>query len=220
MRGGGIIKNKREKVKINIYCHEKKEVKCLKKQLIILSLSPLFLLTILQYFPFEKFGRVVGNLFNIQMIYKHLPLYIGMWVCLIWVMVSLIIFIKFVCFQRYDVVGGYEVKDIKEEKDAGLNFFLTLILPLLVNDISTWNGLLLMIFLVAIIICLLSKTNLYYQNPVLIILKYNVYKFKFVDNEHLPDGEYIALIRGNMDSRNTIEYKKIEDNVLVIRKEG
>lgn len=127
MRGGGIIKNKREKVKINIYCHEKKEVKCLKKQLIILSLSPLFLLTILQYFPFEKFGRVVGNLFNIQMIYKHLPLYIGMWVCLIWVMVSLIIFIKFVCFQRYDVVGGYEVKDIKEEKDAGLNFFLTLI---------------------------------------------------------------------------------------------
>ena len=188
MRGGGIIKNKREKVKINIYCHEKKEVKCLKKQLIILSLSPLFLLTILQYFPFEKFGRVVGNLFNIQMIYKHLPLYIGMWVCLIWVMVSLIIFIKFVCFQRYDVVGGYEVKDIKEEKDAGLNFFLTLILPLLVNDISTWNGLLLMIFLVAIIICLLSKTNLYYQNPVLIILKYKVYKFKFVDNEHLPDG--------------------------------
>ena len=72
-----------------------------------------------------------------------------------------------------------------------------------------------MIFLVAIIICLLSKTNLYYQNPVLITLK-----FKFVDNEHLPDGEYIALIRGNMDSRNTIEYKKIEDNVLVIRKEG
>lgn len=45
-------------------------------------------------------------------------------------------------------------------------------------------------------------------------------KYQFVDNEHLPDGEYIALIRGNMDSRNTIEYKKIEDNVLVIRKEG
>ena len=148
----------------------------MKKQLIILSLSPLFLLTILQYFPFEKFGCVVGNLFNIQMIYKHLPLYIGMWICLIWVIVSLIIFIKFVCFQRYDVVGGYEVKDIKEEKDAGLNFFLTLILPLLVNDISTWNGLLLMIFLGVIIICLLSKTNLYYQNPVLIILKYKVYK--------------------------------------------
>jgi hypothetical protein len=70
----------------------------LKKQLIILSLSPLFLLTILQYFPFEKFGCVVGNLFNIQIIYKHLPLYIGMWICLIWVIVSLIIFIKFVCF--------------------------------------------------------------------------------------------------------------------------
>lgn len=191
----------------------------MKKQLIILSLSPLFLLTILQYFPFEKFSRVVANLFNIQMICKHLPLYIGMWICLIWAILSFLIFIKFVCFQQYDTVGGYEIKDVKEEKEAGLNFFLTLILPLLVNNISTWNGLLLMIFLVFIIICLLSKTNLYYQNPVLIILKYKVYKFEFVDNEHLPDGEYIALIRGNMDSNNTIEYKKIEDNVLVVRKE-
>ena len=99
----------------------------MKKQLIILSLSPLFLLTILQYFPFEKFGCVVGNLFNIQMVYKHLPLYIGMWICLIWVIVSLIIFIKFVCFQRYDVVGGYEVKDIKEEKDTLENYFLKLL---------------------------------------------------------------------------------------------
>lgn len=143
----------------------------------------------------------------------------GMWICLIWVILSFLIFIKFVCFQRYDTVGGYEVKDIKEEKDGGLNFFLTLILPLLVNNISTWNGLLLMISLVFIIISLLSKTNLYYQNPVLIIMKYKVYKFKFVDNENLPDGEYIALIRGNMDGRNTIEYKKIEDNVLVVRKE-
>ena len=72
----------------------------------------------------------------------------------------------------------------------------------------------------------LPKSNLIFLKKCLdkwvhfIILKYKVYKFKFVDNEHLPDGEYIALIRGNMDGRNTIEYKKIEDNVLVIRKEG
>ena len=52
------------------------------------------------------------------------------------------------------------------------------------------------------------RIYLYYQNPVLVILKYKVYKFEFVDNEHLSDGEYIALVRGNMDSRNTIEDKK------------
>ena len=45
----------------------------MKKQLIVLSLSPLFLLTTLQYFPIEKFGIVINNIFNLEMILKHLP---------------------------------------------------------------------------------------------------------------------------------------------------
>lgn len=191
----------------------------MKKQLIVLSLSPLFLLTILQSFPVEKFGIVVNNVFNLEMILRHLPLYIGIWVCLIWIVASIIIFVKFIWFQQYDNIGGYQIINVIEEKDAGLNFFLTLILPLLVNDITTWNGLLMMFFLVIIIICLLAKTNLYYQNPVLVILKYKVYKFEFLDNEELPEGEYIALVRGCINVSNTIEYKMVEDNVLIVRKE-
>ena len=190
----------------------------MKKQLIVLSLSPLFLLTTLQYFPIEKFGIVINNIFNLEMILKHLPLYIGIWFCLIWIVASIIIFAKFVWFQQYDNTGGYQITNVKEEKDAGLNFFLTLILPLLVNDITTWNGLLMMFFLVLIIICLLTKTNLYYQNPVLVILKYKVYRFAFIDNEKLPKGEYIALVRGCIKGNIAIEYKMVEDNILIVRK--
>lgn len=190
----------------------------MKKKLIILSLSPLFLLTLLQYFPFEKIGVVRAHFWDIQMILKHLPLYIGSWICLCWIFASIIIFVKFVWFQKYDVTGGYEVQNVVEEKDAGLNFFLALILPLLVNDITTWNGLFMMILLVVIIVCLLDKTNLYYQNPVLVILNYKVYKFSFTDNEYAVAEEYIAIARGDINNGDTIEYKKIEDNVLVIRK--
>ena len=190
----------------------------MKKELIILSLSPLFLLTLLQYFPFEKIGVVLTHFFDVQMILKHLPLYIGSWICLFWILVSIIIFVKFVWFQKYDVTGGYEVQNVVEEKDAGLNFFLALILPLLVNDITTWNGLFMMILLVVIIVCLLDKTNLYYQNPVLVILNYKVYRFSFTDNEYATAEEYIAIARDDINNDDTIEYKKIEDNVLVIRK--
>lgn len=190
----------------------------MKKELIILSLSPLFLLTLLQYFPFEKIGVVLTHFFDVQMVLKHLPLYIGSWICLFWILVSIIIFVKFVWFQKYDVTGGYEVQNVVEEKDAGLNFFLALILPLLVNDITTWNGLFMMILLVVIIVCLLDKTNLYYQNPVLVILNYKVYRFSFTDNEYATAEEYIAIARDDINNDDTIEYKKIEDNVLVIRK--
>lgn len=190
----------------------------MKKELIILSLSPLFLLTLLQYFPFEKIGVVLTYFLDVQMILNHLPLYIGSWICLFWILVSIIIFVKFVCFQKYDVTGGYEVQNVVEEKDAGLNFFLALILPLLVNDITTWNGLFMMVLLVVIIVCLLDKTNLYYQNPVLVILSYKVYRFSFADNERATAEEYIAIARDDIHNGDAIEYKKIEDNVLVIRK--
>ena len=64
----------------------------------------------------------------------------------------------------------------------------------------------------------MTKTNLYYQNPVLVILKYKVYRFEFIDNEKLPKGEYIALVRGCIKGNIAIEYKMVEDNILIVRK--
>lgn len=183
-----------------------------------MSLSPICVLTLLQYFPFEKTKIVLTHIWDIQMIYKHLPLYIGSWICLLWIVVSIGIFVKFVWFQEYDVTGGYTVQDVLEEKDAGLNFFLALILPLFVNDITTWNGLIVMILLLALIVCLLDKTNLYYQNPVLIVLNYKVYQLSFVDNDKLENGTYIAITRGQVRNSDRLNYKVIEDNVLVVAK--
>lgn len=190
----------------------------LKRELIVLSLSPLFFLTLLQYFPFEKMGMVWRYFFDIEMIAKYLPLYIGSWICLIWTIAAIFIFVKFLLFQTYDVTGGYEVQNVVEEKEAGLNFFLTLILPLFVNDISTWNGLVMMICLSSIIVCLLNKTNLYYQNPILVILNYKIYRISFMDNEREKNEEYIAVTRGNIEKGDIIEYKKVKDNVLVVRR--
>lgn len=137
---------------------------------------------------------------------------------MLWIFISIGIFVKFVWFQKYDVAGGYEVQNVVEERNAGLNFFLALILPLLVNDITTWNGLFMMIVLLAIIVCLLEKTNLYYQNPVLVVLNYKVDSISFVDNENAAEEKYIAISRDDISNGDTIEYKKIEDNVLIIGK--
>ena len=52
----------------------------------------------------------------------------------------------------------------------------------------------------------------------LVILKYKVYRFEFIDNEKLPKGEYIALVRGCIKGNIAIEYKMVEDNILIVRK--
>jgi len=67
----------------------------------------------------------------------------------------------------------------------------------------------------------LSKTNLYYQNPILVILQYRVYRFSFVDNEEdREEKEYIGITSNKISSSNTIGYKTIEDNIMFINQMG
>lgn len=189
----------------------------MKQKLIILSICPLFILTFIQHFPWTKMKIVFSNLNNTNMIRQHLSLFIGLSICLIWILASAVIYLNFKFFIKYDRTEGFEVKDIVEEKEAGLMFFLTLILPLLVNEIEEVNGLISMIAIVAIIVLLLSKTNLYYQNPILAILNYRVYRFKFKENSNVKDIEYIGIGFNEVTGENTVDYKMVKDNVMVLR---
>lgn len=189
----------------------------MKQKLIILSICPLFILTFIQHFPWTKMKIVFSNLNNTNMIRQHLSLFIGLSICLIWILASAVIYLNFKFFIKYDRTEGFEVKDIVEEKEAGLMFFLTLILPLLVNEIEEVNGLISMIAIVAIIVLLLSKTNLYYQNPILAILNYRVYRFKFKENSNVEDIEYIGIGFNEVTGENTVDYKMVKDNVMVLR---
>lgn len=189
----------------------------MKKKLIILSMSPLFFLTFIQNFPWEKLNKINKNIFNLDILLNNKCLIIGLAICLTWIITSIWIYIEFRFFFRYGRDSGYEIKDVKEEKGAGLNFFLALILPMMNNDMSKCNILASFITLISIIVLLLHKTDLYYQNPILIIAGYKIYKFKFVNNQCLNANEYIGISFNKVDGNNSIEYKEIEDNVLIIK---
>jgi len=195
------------------------KVRCvrMKRKLIILSICPLFILTFIQHFPWTKINVVFTNFNNLSMIRQHLSLFIGLCICLIWIFVSVVIYLNFKFFIKYDRTEGFEVKDIVEEKDVGLLFFLTLILPLSVNEIEEVNGLVSMIAIVTIIVMLLAKTNLYYQNPILTILNYRVYRFWFKENSNVKDIEYIGIGFNKITGKNTVDYKIVNDNVMVIK---
>ena len=192
----------------------------MKKNLIILSLSPLFFLTLIQNFPWDKLNSIYNNFFNMKVLLNHKCLIVGLSICLIWVLVSFVIYFKFKFFFKYGRDSGYTIHSIDEDKEAGLNFFLALILPMMANDIDKINKLITFILLVLIIVMLLAKTNLYYKNPILIIVGYKVYKFKFDNNPNMRKQEYIGISLSKSVGENSIEYKIIEDNVLIIREMG
>jgi len=92
-----------------------------------------------------------------------------------------------------------------------LNFFLTLIVPLVMTlysfqNIFTFGTIIVMIFL------LLWKTNLFYANPVLSLFGYNVYEFNFKENATYENRLCIGLIYGSLDDKQMIEYQILSNN--------
>ena len=64
--------------------------------------------------------------------------------------------------------------DIERISDSRVTFFMTFVLPMTMDDLNTWKGLFVFIIVMVMIFVLMWKTTLYYQNPVLTFLGYEV----------------------------------------------
>lgn len=137
--------------------------------------------------------------------------------CLIWVMCALLYFLNFAAFKWSDKESGYTITNVVEEEGAGLSFFLTLIVPLIIDNVNTLQGFTSFLLIVIIICVLLYRTNLFYANPILALLGYRVYKFTFMENSAFGSTECIGLCKGKIQNGQSIEYKKITETILYIK---
>lgn len=189
----------------------------MKFKLMIQSLSPLALLTIIRNFSFVTTNCVGFKLGLKDFILENITLLIVLLFCLIWVILALVFFVSFGAFKWNDKECGYEICSVVKKEDAGLNFFLTLIIPLLLDDVNTLQGALTFAIVVLLICILLYKTNLFYANPVLALLGYSVYEFSFKQNEKYGDKQLIGLCKVKLTENGSVEYKAITDKVIYIK---
>lgn len=189
----------------------------MKFKLMIQSLSPLALLTIIRNFSFVTTTCDGLKLGLKDFIFENIVLLVVLLFCFIWVILALVFFISFGAFKWNNKQSGYEISSLVEKEDAGLNFFLTLIIPLLLDDVNTLQGALTFAIVVLLICILLYKTNLFYANPVLALLGYRVYEFSFKQNEEYGDKQYIGLCKGKLTKSGSIEFKQITDKVIYIK---
>lgn len=189
----------------------------MKFKLMIQSLSPLALLTIIRNFSFVTTTSTNQKLSFNEFILENAILLFVMAFCLIWILMAFIFFISFGAFKWNDKQSGFEVCSVIENEDASLNFFLTLIIPLLLDDVNTIQGALTFLIIVLLICVLLYKTSLFYANPVLALLGYRIYEFSFKESEEYGNKKHIGLCRGYLNESQSIEFKEITNKVMYIR---
>lgn len=204
------------------------EDKRLKLFLVLQSFCPLFILIFIQH---------VGHCNQIMQFF--VGLYHGEWgvfekaihsialgdviitlLCVAWFLVTIIVAVGFHNLQDSGFSSYGETITIStEKKDSGATFLVTFVLPLLVNDVSTFRGFVFFVVLLGMVILLLMRSDLFYQNPVLVALKYKTFEFQFEMpyKDVQKKKSYIGLSKGEIPLENTIIKRKyIADNVFLV----
>lgn len=172
----------------------------------------------LSYKFFNKLFNREWSVFKIVLKHDELLTYIVVLICIVWITLSIIAYLYFQHIQT----SGYQEDDEIQIKhyttDTGLGFFMTFILPLVLDDLGNLRDFTVFIVLILLVIILMSRTNLYYQNPVLIILGYTTFSFEIKNpqDEIMKDKDYIGITKGKIDIDRVIKYQHIADDVFVI----
>lgn len=200
--------------------------------MIIQSFAPLFLLLAIKYSHICTYYRLICDLFakikndsweTIITSIQH-PSFGGLVVfivSIVWLVVTTFVALGFKGIQNDNFISaGEQIVVVERETDGGAVFLVTYVLPLLMDYIDNWRGLLVFFVLLLIVIMLLIHSKCFYNNPMLSLLQYKTYTFKFVNPEKdIKDAEkeYIAITHSEeLPEKATIRRKYIMDDVFLI----
>ncbi|AGL00591.1 hypothetical protein Desgi_1062 [Desulfoscipio gibsoniae DSM 7213] len=200
----------------------------LRKLLILQSFVPLMFLLLLKNCEFNLFNLVCKffiriwkhdfSAITIAITHEKFLLLIVVVGCLFWILKGILAMFQFRNVQNSNFIEGDKIVIKNYSSDAGLIFFTTFIVPLVLDDIGELRNSLVFIGLLTMIIALMHKTNLYYQNPVLTILGYKTFQFYFIEDNNSAgmNNELIGITYGKIDESKIIKYQLVADDVYLI----
>lgn len=193
--------------------------------LLIQSLSPIAILTIIKIFPINVFTLLkrlaLSPIDVFKSYWEHITNvdkdYIIMTFC--FVVIGFAFFSYYLFKDRLSVgtTNNFSIKAKLEAEDSSLNFFFFFLFPLVIDDFSSWNSFVFYFVTILITVRLLWDTTLFYKNPVLTVLGYNIYNFTFDENPDEPKEELIGICHGEIKKETIIVYKKLFNKVYFIK---
>lgn len=93
-------------------------------------------------------------------------------------------------------------------------------MPLLTDDVESVRGLIVFLAMLIMVVLLLTRSNTFYQNPVLSAMKYRTFSFKFLNPSNdiaYPERTYIGITyKTSIAEEAVIKRKYISDGVFVV----
>lgn len=184
----------------------------MKYLLLIQSLSPIALLMLLKIFPFSDWNEPKFSFCSYcsnNFIFSVLLIIFAAWL-----LIALFSWLYLCSFNKIEYqLKNQTIDGLIEDKESSLNFFMTFLLPLVIDDVTQVNGFLVFVVSFIGVIYLLAKTTLFYKNPVLNLLGYRLF------NIQLNESEVIGICaKYNESDKMKINYSEISKNVVFFKK--
>lgn len=109
-----------------------------------------------------------------------------------------------------------EIQTCESVNYENLSFLATYVIPLVCFPLENKREIFVLFTVIIIIGCIFIKTNLYYTNPSLVLLGFNVYSVQCKDKKGFGSG--IVIVRGRLVVNDSIQYMSISDNVYFARR--
>lgn len=209
-----------------------KENSTLKNSLVLQSFSPLFVLLLIKHI-YCRMPELIKKFFSalqtdclkaLQHATEH-PLFWDMLIVIIsflWLAITVLVFWSFRGIQHSGFISeGETIVVCDDKKDVGISFLVSFVLPLLVDEVTGIREFIFFATMLVLVLCLLIRSNLFYQNPILTLLGYRVCTFKVItpaqDLQAYADKEFVGITHGKpVTPEIPIKRKYIADDVFLI----
>lgn len=109
-----------------------------------------------------------------------------------------------------------QIEECESVNYENLSFLATYVIPLVCFPMQTDREIFVLFSVIIVIGCIFAKTNLYYSNPSLVLLGFNVYKVTTNSKSQFQSG--IVIVRCRIKKGDSLKYLNLSDNVYFGRK--
>lgn len=207
----------------------------LKRSLVLQSFAPLFLLLTIKHLDIYLYLKLIYKFIDVwtktgikafAIAVNHISFggFVVSVISIVWLIITIVIAFGFHGMQKAGFKSAGELIKIEySPNDNGAMFLVTYVLPLLTDDVESVRGLIVFLTMLIMVVLLLTRSNNFYQNPVLTAMKYRVFIFKFINPSNditCPERIYIGITyKKPIVEKLVIKRKYISDGVFVIYNE-
>ncbi|RGM47927.1 hypothetical protein DXC13_09810 [Agathobacter rectalis] len=138
------------------------------------------------------------------------------WVCICIILVGLMGYVYFKDYLKNAKRLPVEIEECESVNYENLSFLATYVIPLVCFPMETDREIFVLFAVITIIGCIFVKTNLYYTNPSLVLMGFNVYSVKCKNGGAFKNG--IVIVKGKLKVKDIIKYMSLSDNVYFARR--